>query len=147
MKQETAQEVVQAVGNATPVLPQVPNTQDQLIEVTLALLAIIALIYGVAWLIKRNKGLMASSGFPMKTIGVLPMGVKEKILLVEVGDKQLLLGMTPQNINTLAIFDEPIVDATFQRGNAFSNKLKDILTGIQNSKRKPDSNSTTDDKA
>lgn len=136
------------------VLPHVPSTQDQLIEVTVALLAIIVLIYGVAWFIKRNRNLMPANGFPMKTLGVLPMGVKEKILLVEVGDKQILLGMTSQNINTLAIFDEPIIDATFKKENAFSSKLKDILdkSGLHNLTKSQSSDSdssstSTDDKA
>jgi flagellar protein FliO/FliZ len=97
---------------------------------------------------------MPANGFPMKTLGVLPMGVKEKILLVEVGDKQILLGMTPQNINTLAIFDEPIIDATFKKESAFSSKLKHILdkTGLNNTAKSQSSNSTspstsTDEKA
>ena len=63
----------------------------------------------------------------MKTLGVLPMGVKEKIILVEVGGKQILLGMTASNINTLATFDEPIVEEKSNNVGSFSQKLKDIL--------------------
>lgn len=107
--------------------PKLPNTADQLMEVTLALALVVGLIYGIAWLIKRNKGLSPTAGIPMKTLSVLPMGVKEKIILVEVGGKQILLGMTPQQINTLATFDEPIVDSSLSNDKPFSSRLKEIL--------------------
>lgn len=107
--------------------PKLPDSADQLIQVTLALALVVGLIYGVAWLIKRNKGFAPSAGIPMKTLSVLPMGVKEKIILVEVGGKQILLGMTPSNINTLATFDEPIVDPSLGNDKPFSSRLKDLL--------------------
>ena len=107
--------------------PKLPDSADQLLQVTLALALVVGLIYGVAWLIRRNKGFAPSAGIPMKTLSVLPMGVKEKIVLVEVGGKQLLLGMTPSNINTLATFDEPIVDPTLGNDKPFSSRLKDLL--------------------
>lgn len=116
--------------------PGLPNSSDQLIQVTLALALVVGLIYGVAWLIKRNKGFSPTSGIPMKTLSVLPMGVKEKIILIEVGGKQILLGMTPSNINTLATFDEPIIDASLQNDKPFSTRLKDMLNQAKN----PESN-------
>ena len=120
-------EISNGTEGITTAIPAVPNTQDQLIEVTIALLGIIALIYGVAWLIKRNRNLMPSTGIPMKTLGVLPMGVKEKVILVEIGGKQLLLGMTANSINTLAEFDEPVVTAPIDQETPFSKKLKELL--------------------
>jgi flagellar protein FliO/FliZ len=122
------------------VSPQVPNTADQLIEVGLALALVIGLIYAAAWLVKRNKSFSPSAGIPMKTLSVLPMGVKEKIILVEVGGKQLLLGMTPHQINTLATFDEPIVDTTLTNEKPFAIRLKEMLNqskGMQSETLEP----------
>ena len=118
-----------ASAQAAPVLasPIVPNSQDQLIQVSLALAAVVALIYAIAWFIKRKQGMQGLSNIPMKTIGVLPMGMKEKIILIEVGGKQILLGMTPSNINTLATFDEPIIEEK-PTTSSFSQKLKDIIS-------------------
>lgn len=120
------------IESSSSVIPPVPDTQDQLLEVTLALIAIITLIYGLAWFLKRSKTLMPSSGIPMKTLGVLPMGVKEKIILIEVGSKQILLGMTPNNINALATFDEPILSHSEIKPSSFSSKLREILTNHSN---------------
>jgi flagellar protein FliO/FliZ len=120
------------------VSPKLPDTSDQLIQVTLALALVVGLIYGAAWLFKRSKGLSPSSGIPMKTLAVLPMGVKEKIILVEVGGKQLLLGMTPHQINTLATFDEPIIDTTLNNDKPFSSRLKEILNNNQQKNKNKD---------
>jgi flagellar protein FliO/FliZ len=119
-----------AAVQAAPVLasPGIPNSQDQLIQVSLALAVVVALIYAIAWFIKRKQGVHGISNIPMKTLGVLPMGVKEKIILVEIGGKQILLGMTASNINTLATFDEPIIEEKSQSVGSFSQKLKDILS-------------------
>jgi flagellar protein FliO/FliZ len=118
--------------------PQLPDTSDQLIQVTLALALVVGIIYGAAWLFKRSKVLTPSSGIPMRTLSVLPMGVKEKIILVEVGGKQLLLGMTPHQINTLATFDEPIVDASLNNDKPFSYRLKEMLNNTQQKNKQKD---------
>lgn len=127
-----------AMAEAAPVVsnPSIPSSQDQLIQVSIALVLVLALIYAIAWFIKRKQGVHGISNIPMKTIGVLPMGVKEKIILVEVGGKQILLGMTASNINTLATFDEPIVEEKQSSGVSFSQKLKDILS--QQNKKQSD---------
>lgn len=108
--------------------PAVPSTSDQLIHVTIALSAVLLVIYGLAWLIKRNKGLTGLDKMPMKTLAILPMGVKEKLVLIEIGNKQILLGMTASNINTLATFDEPVYQATESNSISFSARLKEMLS-------------------
>lgn len=122
----------------TPIVtsPVMPNSQDQLIQVSLALACVLGLIYAIAWFIKRKQVVHGFTNIPMKTLGVLPMGVKEKIVLVEVGGKQILLGMTASNINTLATFDEPIVVEKEQIARSFSQKLKEILAQQASSNNK-----------
>ena len=107
--------------------PQIPNTQDQLLQVTLGLAVVVASIYLVAWLIKRNRTLTGFSNDAIKTLAILPLGIKEKVILIEVGGKQLLLGVTPDSINTLASYDEPIVSNEKAVPVAFSKKLKEIF--------------------
>ncbi|MEH6346607.1 MAG: flagellar biosynthetic protein FliO [Bermanella sp.] len=136
--------LLQAVSEApasmvTPTLitPQIPNSEDQIIQVTLALSAILILIYAIAWFVKRYRGVQGLTGLPLKTLAVMPMGVKEKIVLIEVGGKQILLGLTAHNINTLATFDEPILQTEKAKSNNFSDRLKEIMS--QNLKTKNES--------
>ncbi len=115
------------------------DTQDQLIQVSLSLVAVLAVIYALAWLMKRNRGIQGLTGLPMKTLAVLPMGVKEKIVLIEVGGKQILLGLTAHNINTLATFDEPILVIKDKNPKSFSDRLKDIMSQVQQDNTQPNS--------
>lgn len=125
-----------AVAQTAPVIanPVIPNSQDQIIEVSIALALVLAMIYSIAWFVKRKQVVQGFTNIPMKTIGAIPMGVKEKIILIEVGGKQLLLGVTASNINTLATFDEPIVDVSLKEERSFSQKLKDIIAQQSESK-------------
>jgi len=127
--------VQETLVSAAPAL----NTQDQLIQVSLSLVAVLVVIYALAWLIKRNRGIQGLTGLPMKTLAVLPMGVKEKIVLIEVGGKQILLGLTAHNINTLASFDEPILVIKDKNPKSFSDRLKDIMSQVKQDNAQEDS--------
>ncbi len=137
----SAQALAQA-ESAPALAAPMTSSQDQLIQVCLALMAVLALIYALAWFVKRKQGVHGMGNLAMKTVAVLPMGVKEKIILVEVGGKQILLGMTPSNINTLATFDEPIISTQAQSSVSFAQKLKDILHQ-QNSTTEPSATEST----
>ncbi|EAT12565.1 flagellar biosynthetic protein FliO [Bermanella marisrubri] len=117
-----------AAEKSAQVLPHMPNTSDQIITILFALIAVIAMIYGIAWLAKRKQMVTGTGRLPMKTLAIMPMGVKEKIVLVQVGEQQLLLGLTAHSINTLATFDEPIM----QEGDAnipeFAQRLKQVFS-------------------
>ncbi|WP_018693097.1 flagellar biosynthetic protein FliO [Algicola sagamiensis] len=72
-----------------------------------SLLLIIGLILGLASLMKRfNLAMPGQQG--MKIISTLPLGAKEKIIVIEVQGKQHALGITGQNINYLFPIEEPL---------------------------------------
>lgn len=118
---ETQVQVAQKTG---PVL----NSDGQLAKVTLALVFVLALIYGLAWLVRRNQGIRHLVGQPFKTLAMSPLGPKEKIALIEIGDKQILLGITAHSINTLATFDEPVMEVKDKAETDFAKKLKEIMS-------------------
>ena len=77
-----------------------------LAETTLWLMLVVGLILLLAWLAKRFGGMHFRHHGSMRVLSVLPLGNREKIVLVQAGDKYLLLGVTPSQINTLQVFDE-----------------------------------------
>jgi flagellar protein FliO/FliZ len=105
------------------------NSTSQLASVIGGLAIIVVLIYGLSWFVKRfaQGGFMQSPG--MKIISSMPLGTRERIVLVDVGGKQLLLGVTASQINTLHVFEEPAVVAEKAQvaGSEFSQKLMAIL--------------------
>ncbi len=125
-------------SNSKQMAPVMLSSEEQLMKVSFALVLVLALIYGIAWFFKRNHGLKNLVGLPIKTLAMAPMGVKEKIVLIEIGDKQILLGMTPNSIQTLATFDEPILQAPVDKQSIFARKMKDIMAQALNEKSSSD---------
>ena len=89
-------------------------------KILIFLLLIIGMIGGLAWLVNKTRaGQLVGGNKQMKTLAVLPMGMKEKIAVIEVGNEQLVVGITPQQISLLCKLEEKIVmdaqaPATFQ---------------------------------
>jgi flagellar protein FliO/FliZ len=105
------------------------NSASQVASVIGGLAIILVLIYGLSWFVKRfaQGGFMQSPG--MKIISSMPLGTRERLILVDVGGKQLLLGVTAGQINTLHVFEEPAIVAEKAQvaGSEFSQKLMAIL--------------------
>lgn len=80
-----------------------------LMQMTLGLLVVLAMIFGFAWLLRRFGRYQGLANGSLKTLGGLPLGTRERLVLVQVGGKQLLLGVTPHSIQTLHVLDENIM--------------------------------------
>lgn len=73
----------------------------------LSLLAVLALILIAASLLKKFR-LAPQLGKELKVITSLHLGPKERLVVVEVNKKQLLLGVTAHNISILQALDKPL---------------------------------------
>lgn len=96
------------------------------VTVIAGLLLVVALIFVVAWLMKRIGAVPVMPGQTMKILSALSVGTREKVLLIEVGDKQLLLGVAPGRVSHLQTFDEVVVSAPSQ-SNDFAATIKKFL--------------------
>lgn len=102
--------MIATVANASSaprVGSEVANTPGMLGAV-MALLLVLALIVAVGWLLKRlpGTGLRANPG--LKLIASLPLGAKERLLVVEVAGQQLLLGVSANAITRLHSLPQPL---------------------------------------
>ncbi|MFT4765332.1 MAG: flagellar protein FliO/FliZ [Oleispira sp.] len=101
-----------ALSQKTP-LPADP--MSSIGRVALTLVGMIAFILLLAYFAKRLQGMSRSNvggfggqGKLIKTLATTSIGLKEKISLIQVGDQQLLIGITPQSIQTLLVLETPI---------------------------------------
>ena len=83
-----------------------------LLRVCLSLAVVIALILAAGWVLRRLQGGGVRAGGNLRCLESIAVGMKERVVLVEAGGKQMLLGVAPGNVRTLHVFDEPIVVAT-----------------------------------
>lgn len=73
-----------------------------LLQTTLGLLFVVVLLLALVWLLKRmGIGNQQRRGGFYKVLASSALGPREKIVLVEIGDTWLVLGMTSSSINTL----------------------------------------------
>ncbi len=70
-----------------------------LLEFTMSCFLVIGLIFALSWLLKKTRLVPNSRASRLKLISVLPTGPKNKLLLVQVGDEEILVGSTPTSLN------------------------------------------------
>ena len=104
-----------------------PDTVMTMLSLGFGLLAVIAIIFGCAWIVRRMSGMTGGNTRAMKVVSVMPMGTRERIALIDVGGKQILIGVTPQAIRTLHVFDEPVVAPGEQVSGDFAHKLQGMI--------------------
>ncbi len=116
-----------ATDSATHTLHQSPLSAVNLLQTLLGLVLVLACIVAVAWLLKRTNRFHAAANGKLKVIAGIPLGTRERLILVQVGEEQLLLGVTAQQINTLHKLDTPLTEAESSSPNEFANKLRQLM--------------------
>jgi len=76
-------------------------------SMALSLVVVVVLILVLAFFVKKlNPNLVTSDEF--KVIRSLPLGSRERLMVIEIDNVQHLLGVTPQNINYLYKLETPL---------------------------------------
>jgi flagellar protein FliO/FliZ len=119
-EQEAATAAATSVGSA-------PDTLATMLTLGVGVLAVVAIIFGCAWIVRRMSGMTGGNTRAMKVVSVMPMGTRERIALIDVGGKQILIGVTPQAIRTLHVFDEPVVAPGEPVTGDFARKLQGMI--------------------
>jgi flagellar protein FliO/FliZ len=95
-----------AAPQAAPVTH--PSAISSLGEMTLALLVVLAAIFALAWLMRQLRGGSARMGGAIDVVANVPLGQKERAVLLKVGNNQILVGVAPGRVNTLYVLPEPL---------------------------------------
>ncbi len=103
-----------------------------LASVTLALLVVLAAIFAIAWLARRVRGIGNRVGNAIDVLADIPLGPKERAVLLKVGTEQILVGVAPGRVSPLHVLREPIEvtktpTATTPAATSFSALLKRSL--------------------
>ena len=98
---------------ASPAVVQVtPPGVGSLGQVTFALGLVLAAIFAAAWLVRRMRGVGKSASGALDVIADLPLGQKERAVLIRVGNQQVLLGVAPGRVSTLHVLSEPVATSS-----------------------------------
>lgn len=125
-----------SVVNTASAIGSDPMSSGYLLQLIIGLIVVVICILVLAWIAKRVNGLQSSTDGMLKILGGISMGSRERVVLLQVGEQQLLLGVSPGRINTLHVLDGNIENENLNSdsisGGSFSEKLKDKLAAISN---------------
>ena len=85
-----------------------PLSWTELLRVFGGLVAVIVVFVAALWLLKRLQPGMRTPKGPMRVLSTLSLAPRERLLLVQVGEQQLLLGSSAQGLNCLHVLSTPI---------------------------------------
>ncbi|MFV0455675.1 MAG: flagellar biosynthetic protein FliO [Pseudomonas sp.] len=80
----------------------------QLSKLLLGLLLVIGLIFLLAWLLRRVQQFHPRGAQVIKIVSTQALGPRERLVLVQVGGEQILLGLSAGRITPLHVLEEPV---------------------------------------
>jgi flagellar protein FliO/FliZ len=118
---------------ATPALAS-PLSFSGMLQVLIGLFLVLAAVVATAWLLRRFSPGQIVAGGAIRVIGGVAVGAKERLVLVEIGETWLVLGVAPGQVNALHTMPKPAdaglpVQATQVGDNPFSAWLKQAMQG------------------
>jgi flagellar protein FliO/FliZ len=86
-----------------------PYETDGLASLSLGLCVIVVLLWAALWALRRARPSGVTSRNPdCKIMRSLPLGPRERLLVVSIGSKQLVVGIGTAAISLLCELDEPL---------------------------------------
>lgn len=104
-------------------------TSGSIVQMVVGLAVVLAILIGGALLVRRLGKFPAAVDSPLKVITGLSLSPRDRLVVVQVGDKQLLLGLSPGRIQTLHVLEEPLdMSNTSTTGlNALTQRFSALL--------------------
>ncbi len=110
-------------------VPELPGGAEYLLQLVLSLLVVVVAIVAVAWILRRVMHLQNPTGGQLRILASLSLGSRERIVVVEAGETQLLLGVAPGRVVSLHVFDKPAIVQTAQTTGGFAKHLRSKIEG------------------
>lgn len=116
-----------ATPAATPAAPG--SLGGQLAQMVFGLLLVVGLIFFLAWLLRRLQSTAVKGGQVIEIVGSRAIGPRDRLLLVQVGKEQILIGHTPGSIEALHVLAEPVdvPENARQATPEFAQRLMELM--------------------
>jgi flagellar protein FliO/FliZ len=106
-----------------------------LAQLLVGLLVVLAAIVALAFMMRRMTGVQSRLGSEFRVVSGISLGARERMLLVQVGEQQLVVGVAPGRVQTLHVLDKPIEAAArapaggvaAQAESPFARRLRAVL--------------------
>lgn len=116
---------------ATPMAGN-PIDVTSLFQVLMALFVVVAAIFVVAWLFKRYSMDYGQGNQGIKVVSAISLGGKEKAVVLQVGEEQIMLGVSPGYVKKIHSLTTPIKSRTNESSGSFLAKLNQEIHKVVN---------------
>ena len=125
------------------------STSDSVVGMALfgktavALLVVLSLIFACSWVLRRLSATGLRTGKTVQVISSTPLGQRERVVVVQVQDQWLVLGVTAQQISKLhelpaeVSAPAPAIDASAGFSERFAQALRQNLSGRRTRRDNP----------
>jgi flagellar protein FliO/FliZ len=104
------------------------NLGGQIGQMLLGLLLVVGLIFLLAWLLRRVQQIGPRGNQAIKLVSSQALGPRDRLLLVQVGREQVLLGISPGRITPLHVLADPVLVADAEPASPeFAQRLMELL--------------------
>ena len=104
--------------------PAAAVSPGSVLQVVLSLLLVLAAVVLVGWLLKRINLPHQGAGNALKVVSGIAVGQRERIVLVEVNDTWLVVGVAPGQVNALHTMPKGALPSAANTATADDNKFQ-----------------------
>lgn len=121
-----------AAVDTPPTLQPTPGVGGgDILGMGVSMFIVIAVIVVLGWLYSRSRLNGGGSSDVITVVASRALGPKERLLVVEVADQQLLVGMTATGVQTLHVFEKPVCIAEkAAQPTGFAKRLRSAFEEI-----------------
>lgn len=94
------------------------------LNMILGLLFLFMLVGAGWWIVNRAGGLQIRHGNGLRVVAAISVGPRERVVLIEIGGEQILLGVAPGRVNLLHRFEQPVITAG---SDDFASKIRQLM--------------------
>ncbi|MDD4910883.1 MAG: flagellar biosynthetic protein FliO [Sideroxydans sp.] len=119
-----------AVDAARPAFTPPPSSAvsgGSILQMILSLLLVLAAVVAVAWIVKRINLPQQGNASALKVISGVAVGQRERVVLVEVNDTWLLVGVAPGQVNALHTMPKGAIPLASSSNSLDDNKFQGWL--------------------
>jgi flagellar protein FliO/FliZ len=107
--------------------PASPLSAGSLAQLTLSLVAIVALIFAISWVLKRFRLAGPRGRGSITVLDELAVGPRERIMLIRVGEAQVLVGVGTAGLVGLTPLAAPIELQSTPTAPVFADRLREFM--------------------
>jgi len=107
--------------------PAAAVSSGSVLQVILSLILVLAAVFVVGWILKRINLPQQGAGNALKVISGVAVGQRERIVLVEVNDTWLVVGVAPGQVNALHTMPKGTLPSAANPATGDDNKFQGWL--------------------